>query len=72
VPLPPLAAELQCTSWAALVLKWELSHPAVTVAIPATRRADHCLQNMEALRGPLPDLRARAALGAEIERALGA
>ena len=34
VPLPPVAAELGCTHWATLVLKWELANPAVTVAIP--------------------------------------
>lgn len=61
-PLPPLARELQCDSWAALVLKWELAHPAVTCAIPATTNPAHMTQNLQALRGPLPDRRQREAL----------
>ncbi len=62
VPLPALAAELACSGWAALVLKWELAHPAVTCAIPATTDPAHMAQNMAALRGPLPDARQRALL----------
>lgn len=53
-PLPGLAAELGCTSRAALVLKWNLAHPAVTCAIPATTQAAHCAENLAALRGPQP------------------
>ncbi|MBA4178022.1 MAG: aldo/keto reductase [Leptothrix sp. (in: Bacteria)] len=66
-PLPPLAAELGCTSWAELVLKWELAHPAVTCAIPATSDPVHAAQNIAALCGPLPDARQRASLLAAIE-----
>lgn len=62
VPLPPLAAELGCAYWATLVLKWELAHPAVTVAIPATTNPEHAAQNLAALRGPLPDARMREAI----------
>jgi diketogulonate reductase-like aldo/keto reductase len=58
-PLPPVAAELGCQHWATLVLKWELAHPAVTVAIPATTNPEHVDQNLAALRGPLPDARQR-------------
>jgi diketogulonate reductase-like aldo/keto reductase len=54
-PLPALAAELGCDSWAAFVLKWELGHPAVTCAIPATTQPGHMVQNMAALRGVVPD-----------------
>lgn len=61
-PLPPLARELGCDTWAALVLKWEIAHPAVTCAIPATTNPLHCSQNLQALRGPLPDARQRAEL----------
>jgi diketogulonate reductase-like aldo/keto reductase len=71
-PLPPLAAELGCTSWAELVLKWQLADPSVTCVIPATTRADHAAQNLAALSGRLPDRRERDALGALLERALGA
>jgi diketogulonate reductase-like aldo/keto reductase len=67
VPLPPLAAELGCAQWATLVLKWELAHPAVTVAIPATSNPEHVEQNLAALRGPLPDARQRQAILRAIE-----
>lgn len=61
-PLPPIARDLQCESWAALVLKWTLSNPAVTCAIPATTNPLHVAQNLAALQGPLPDAKQRAAL----------
>jgi diketogulonate reductase-like aldo/keto reductase len=70
-PLPALAAELGCSSWAELVLKWELAHPAVTCAIPATTNPEHATQNLQALRGPLPDARQRAEVLRRIETALG-
>ncbi|WGF86610.1 aldo/keto reductase [Marinivivus vitaminiproducens] len=53
--LPPFAAELGCKSWAQLILKFIVSHPAVTCAIPATTRVDHVRENMAAARGPMPD-----------------
>jgi diketogulonate reductase-like aldo/keto reductase len=62
VPLPAVAVELGCTHWATLVLKWELAHPAVTVAIPATTNPEHVEQNLAALRGPLPDAKQREAI----------
>ena len=61
-PLPPIARELQCNTWATLVLKWTLANPAVTCAIPATTDPQHVAQNLAALQGPLPDARQRAAL----------
>jgi len=54
-PLPPFAAQLRCTSWAELLLKYVISHPAVTCAIPATSNPDHLRQNMSAGKGPMPD-----------------
>lgn len=69
-PLPPVAADLGCRSWAALVLKWELAHPAVTVAIPATTQPAHMDENMAALLGPMPDRRQREQLTALFERLL--
>ena len=54
-PLPPWAAEIECTSWAQFALKFAISHPAVTCAIPATRRVDHVRENMAAARGRMPD-----------------
>ena len=54
-PLPGWAADLDCTAWAPFFLKWVISHPAVTCAIPATRRPQHMDENMSAGRGRLPD-----------------
>jgi diketogulonate reductase-like aldo/keto reductase len=62
VALPAVAADLACAHWATLVLKWELAHPAVTVAIPATTDPAHVEQNLAALRGPLPDAAQREAI----------
>lgn len=53
--LPAWAAEFDCRSWAQFFLKYVVSHPAVTCAIPATRKAKHLLDNMQAGRGRLPD-----------------
>ena len=65
-PLPSFAAEIGATSWAQLILKFIISHPAVTCAIPATTRVDHVQENMAAARDPLPDAarEARRACGA--------
>lgn len=65
-PLPGFAKELGATSWAELFLKFVISHPAVTVAIPATSKPDHLRQNMNAGKGPMPD----AALRRKIADAL--
>lgn len=59
VPLPPWTAEYGCRTWAQLFLKFVVSHPAVTCAIPATRRSDHLLENLRAGTPPLPDARGR-------------
>ncbi len=54
-PLPPWAAELGIASWAQYFLKWIVSHPAVTCAIPGTGRPEHMADNLKAGCGPLPD-----------------
>lgn len=54
-PLPDIASEIGVSSWAAFMLKFVIAHPAITCAIPATRRADHMRENMAALEGPVPD-----------------
>ena len=54
-PLPPFAGEIDCTSWAQFCLKFVISHPAVTCAIPATTRVDHMRENMGTMAGTLPD-----------------
>jgi diketogulonate reductase-like aldo/keto reductase len=70
LPLPPVAAELGCTSWAQLLLKFILAHPAVTCAIPATTRVDHVKENMQAAGDPLPDAALRRRIVAEVEAVL--
>jgi diketogulonate reductase-like aldo/keto reductase len=66
-PLPEWAADVDCVSWAQLVLKFIVSHPAVTCAIPATSQVAHVRENMAAAAGRMPDppLRQRIALHIE-------
>ncbi len=59
-PLPAFAAELGAKSWAQLMLKFIVSHPAVTCPIPATTRVDHVQENLAAANGPMPDKAMRA------------
>lgn len=66
-PLPPWAADIACTSWAQFSLKFIVSHPAVTCAIPATSRVDHMHENMNVGRGPLPDMKTRARMAAYVK-----
>jgi aryl-alcohol dehydrogenase-like predicted oxidoreductase len=54
-PLPTWAGELDATSWAQLLLKYVVSHPAVTVTIPGTTKLAHLRDNQLAARGRLPD-----------------
>jgi len=54
-PLPEWAGECDCANWAQIFLKFIVSHPAVTCAIPATTRVDHMQENMGAAYGRLPD-----------------
>lgn len=54
-PLPDFARELDCTSWPELLLKFVVSHPAITCAIPATSNIEHLRANMRAGVGTMPD-----------------
>ncbi len=65
-PLPAWAAEIDCTSWAQIALKFIVSHPAVTCAIPATSRVDHVRENMGAARGRLPDAALRQRMATDV------
>ena len=58
-PLPGWAGEFDCANWAQFFLKFIVSHPAVTCAIPATSRIDHMQENMGALYGRLPSAELR-------------
>jgi diketogulonate reductase-like aldo/keto reductase len=66
-PLPPWAAELGIASWAQYFLKWIVSHPAVSCAIPGTGKAEHMLDNLAAGRGALPDEAGRKRMRAYFE-----
>jgi diketogulonate reductase-like aldo/keto reductase len=67
-PLPGWAAEIGCASWAQVLLKFIVSHPDVTCAIPATTRVDHVRENLAAARAPLPDAALRRRIVAAVEK----
>ena len=58
-PLPGWAKTIDCKSWPQFLLKFVVSHPAVTCAIPATTQVVHCQENMAAALSPLPDMAMR-------------
>ena len=66
-PLPSFAGEIGCTTWAQFVLKFIVSHDAVTCAIPATTNPAHATENMLAARGPMPDAAMRARMITAVE-----
>jgi diketogulonate reductase-like aldo/keto reductase len=66
-PLPAWAGEIGAENWAQFLLKFIVSHPAVTCAIPATSKVAHVRENMGAARGPLPDEKMRARMVAYVE-----
>jgi diketogulonate reductase-like aldo/keto reductase len=68
--LPAWAAEIDCSTWAQVLLKFIVSHPAVTCAIPATSQPAHVRENMAAATGRLPDEALRKRISAEVARLL--
>jgi diketogulonate reductase-like aldo/keto reductase len=65
-PLPTWAGDAGAANWAQFILKFIVSHPAVTCAIPATSQVAHVKQNMEAATGRLPDPAMRGRMAAYI------
>ncbi|MGE0189825.1 MAG: aldo/keto reductase [Steroidobacteraceae bacterium] len=61
-PLPPFAAELGCTTWVQLMLKYVVSHPAVICTIPGSTKLEHLEDNQAAGLGKLPDQATRKKL----------
>jgi aryl-alcohol dehydrogenase-like predicted oxidoreductase len=53
--LPEWAGSFGCETWSQFFLKYVISHPAVTCAIPATSDPEHLVENMGGGRGELPD-----------------
>ncbi len=65
--LPDWAAEIGASTWAQFILKFILSHPAVTVVIPATTRVDHVRENVAAASGAMPDEAMRRRMTAYVQ-----
>jgi diketogulonate reductase-like aldo/keto reductase len=65
--LPAWANEIGAKSWAQFLLKFVVSHPAITCAIPATTRVDHVRENMGVASAPLPDAALRRRMIAYIK-----
>jgi diketogulonate reductase-like aldo/keto reductase len=65
--LPSWAPEIGAANWAQFILKFIVSHPAVTCAIPATTQVAHVKENMGAATGPLPDGAMRRRIVAHVE-----
>jgi aryl-alcohol dehydrogenase-like predicted oxidoreductase len=68
-PLPSWAGAMGAASWAEVLLKFILGHPAVTCPIPATADPEHLAANVAAGSGPLPDETLRRKIVAEVEAA---
>lgn len=58
-PLPEWAKDIDCATWGQFILKYVLSHPAVTCVIPATANPKHVADNLAAGKGRLPDAKTR-------------
>jgi aryl-alcohol dehydrogenase-like predicted oxidoreductase len=58
--LPEWAAEIDAKSWGQFLLKYVVSHPAVTAAIPGMTRIAHLEDNLDAIRGRQPNAAMRA------------
>jgi diketogulonate reductase-like aldo/keto reductase len=67
-PLPAWASEIGAANWAQFLLKFIVSHPAVTCAIPATSQVTHVKENMAAASGVLPDPAMRRRMIQYVER----
>ncbi len=67
-PLPEWAAEFDCKTWAAFMLKFVVSHPAVNCAIPATTKVAHLTENMAAGRGRMPNAETRQRMIQHVEK----
>jgi diketogulonate reductase-like aldo/keto reductase len=65
-PLPAWAAAIDATSWAQVVLKFIVTHPAITCVIPATTSVAHVRENLAAAAGRLPDVALRNRIAAHV------
>jgi aryl-alcohol dehydrogenase-like predicted oxidoreductase len=67
-PLPGWARDIDCSCWAQVFLKFVISHPAVTCAIPATSNRRHMREDIGALAGAMPDAALRRRMAADFDR----
>ncbi len=67
-PLPGWAREIDCANWAQVFLKFVISHPAVTCAIPATTNPAHMREDIGGLVGRLPDAALRRRMAEDFSR----
>jgi aryl-alcohol dehydrogenase-like predicted oxidoreductase len=65
--LPGWAAEFDCATWAQFFLKYVVSHPAITCAVPGTAKVAYVEDNMSAARGRLPNADIRRRMEAFID-----
>jgi aryl-alcohol dehydrogenase-like predicted oxidoreductase len=68
-PVPAWAQELEIRTWPQFALKYIVSHPAVTVAIPGTAKMEYLTDNLGAARGPMPDEATRRRMAALVDAA---
>ena len=66
-PLPDWARDYGAESWAELLLRWIVSHPAVTCVIPATRNPEHMRDNLRAGEGRILSMKERRELRARLQ-----
>ncbi len=66
-PLPDWVSEIDVENWAQFFLKFIVSHPAITCAIPATSQLEHLHENMGALYGKMPDEEQRRRMAEYVE-----
>jgi aryl-alcohol dehydrogenase-like predicted oxidoreductase len=71
-PLPEWAAQIDASSWSQFLLKYVVSHPAVTVAIPGMTKLSHLEDNLQAIRGRMPDAAMRARMEKYWDQTFGA
>ncbi len=69
--LPDWAAEFDAASWGQFLLKYVLSHPAVTCAIPGMTKLANLTDNLQAARGRLPDESQRARMAQYWDESVG-
>lgn len=68
-PVPAWAQELGIRTWPQFALKYIVSHPAVTVAIPGTAKLEYLTDNLGAALGPMPDAATRRRMAALVDSA---